>query len=124
MPTTTTGGLTSGDGELGGLRLSHAVVIVLHLQFDLCVDATHATSTRTGLGFLDEKGEHGGTVTEFVEGLVFREDGASQNHALLAPLHFLWRHLDGEHVPVVGHDVTVRQDLMRKLSVTCVRSGK
>ena len=80
--------------------------------------------TRTRLGFLDEKGEHGRTITEFVEGLVLREDGASQNHALLEPLHFWLRHLDGEHVPVVGHDVTVSQDLVRKLSVTYVISDK
>ncbi len=50
--------------------MSHVVVIVLHLHLDLCVDVTHVLINRTGLGFLDEKGEHGGTVTEFVEGLV------------------------------------------------------
>ena len=113
----------TGNSESGrGNVLSHVTVIVLHL--DIRTDAAHATGIRTRLGWLDEKGEHGSTISELVDGLELCEDRTSQLHAPFVSLHVLRGHVRGEHKPVAGHGNPIGQDLVRKISVPCVRSGK
>jgi hypothetical protein len=40
------------------------------------------------------------------------------------PLHVFRGHVRGEDIPVVGHGNPFGQDLVSKISVPCVRSGK